>query len=319
MRNLLVVVLALCSLPAAAQTPSKPTEPVLTATPAAPLLTATPAQAPPIAVPAQPGPTTTPAAPVLTVTPAVPVPAVAQSPRTGDYLLGPQDTLKVTVFEEPNLTGSYRIDADGAFSYPFLERVKAAGRTTTEVKDEIQKRLAEGFVRMPQVTVEVEQFRPRSISVVGEVRSPGTLAMVGQMTLMEALSKAGYMTSIAGNEILIMHAAATPTGQGQITRVGLNGLQPDSNPILSENDIIIVDRARKVTVSGLVRNPSQVTWERGMTVRVALALAGGIAEKGSNRGIQVLRDVKGKKEWMDIDQDELVEPDDIIEVRQRRL
>jgi polysaccharide export outer membrane protein len=308
MRNFLILVIALCSFPAAAQTPSRQAPPVLTATPAEP--------------------TATPAAPVLTATPAVPVPipvppvpAAAQTPpRTGDYLLGPQDTVKVTVFEEPNLTGSYRIDADGSFSYPFLEKVKAGGRTTTEVRDEIQKRLlSEGFVQRPQVTVDIETFRPRSVSVVGQVRSPGTLPMVGNMTLIEALSKAGYMTETAGNEILILHAPESPTAIPQTTRVAIVGLQPETNPLLRENDTIIVDRTRKVTVSGLVRNTGQVTWERGMTVRVALALAGGISEKGSTRGIQVHRDVNGKKDWIDIDLDDPVEPDDIIEVRQRRL
>jgi polysaccharide export outer membrane protein len=295
MRTILILAVALCSFPAAAQTPTAPAPTVLTA-------------------PAQPVPAVTPAAPAT-----APVPPAPSSQRTSDYLLGPQDTVKVTVFEEPNLTGSYRIDADGAFSYPFLERVRAAGRSTTEVKDEIQKRLGEGFVRSPQVSVDVEQYRPRNISVVGEVRSPGALPMVGQMTLIEALSRAGYMTSTAGNEILILHAPETPNAPPLSTRVAIIGLQPESNPILRENDTIIVDRSRKVTVSGLVRNPSQVTWERGMTVRVAVVLAGGIAEKGSNRGITVNRDQNGKRAWINVDIDDLVQPDDIIEVRQRRL
>jgi polysaccharide export outer membrane protein len=331
MRNLLILVLALSSLPAAAQTPSKPA-PTVRATPPAPVLTATPAAPAPDdkQKPAAPVLTATPAAPVLTATPAAPVavapaaqaPPAAVAPRNNDYLLGPQDTVKVTVYDEPSLTGSYRIDADGAFSYPFLERVKAAGRTTTDIKEEIQKRLADGFVQKPQVSVEIENFRTRNVSVLGEVRSPGRLPLVGQMTLLEALSQAGYVTATAGNEIMILHAPEAAGAKGLTTRVSLNDVQanrPDANLLLREGDTVIVDRARKVTVSGLVRNPGQVTWERGMTVRVALALAGGIAEKGSTRGIRVHRDINGKKDWMDIEQDDPVEADDIIEVRQRRL
>ena len=61
-------------------------------------------------------------------------PVGAPSERNADYQLGAQDTLKVTVFDEPTLTGSFRIDADGSFAYPLLERVKAAGRTTADVR-----------------------------------------------------------------------------------------------------------------------------------------------------------------------------------------
>lgn len=257
-------------------------------------------------------PTTAPAT-VTTTTPAQ---------RNADYLLGPGDTLKVTVFDEPGLTNSFRIDADGSFSYPLLDRVKAGGRTTGEIKDEIQKRLAEGFVQRPQVTVEIEQFRPRQVSVVGMVRSPGRLTLVGQMTLLEALAQAGYVTADAGTEIHVLHENKLNPGSATTTIVQLADLQanrPDANIVLRENDLINVLRAEKFTVSGQVRNPGQFVWERNMTVRVALALAGGPTDKGSTRGIRVHRDVKGKRAQLDIDMDDPVLPGDIIEFRQRRL
>ena len=91
--------------------------------------------------------------------------------------------------------------------------------------------------------------------------------------------------------------------------------------IISEKhgDMVIVDRAQKFTVSGLVRKPNQYTWERGTSVRVALALDGGLADKGSNRGIVVHRKVGGKPTRTNIGMDDLVEPNDILEIRQRRL
>ena len=263
------------------------------------------------------------AVPAAAQTAAVPAgPAPAPSQRNADYVLGPQDTVKVTVFDEAALTGSFRIDADGSFSYPLLDRIKAAGRTTVHIKDEIQKRLADGFVQRPQVTVEVDSFRTRNVSVVGEVRSPGRLTLVGQMTVLEALAQAGYMTASAGSDIQVLHQPENGALRGETTRIAVSDLQankPEANIVLKEGDLIIVDKAQKVTVSGLVRTPNQYTWERGLIVRVAIALAGGVTEKGSTRGIIVHRVIDGKPTRKNVGLDDAVEPNDIIEVRQRRL
>ena len=260
-------------------------------------------------------------------------PSMAAAADRADYVLGPQDILKVMVFDEPSLTGSFRVDADGAFSYPYLDRVQASGRTPRDLKEEIEKRLADGFVRRPQVSVEIEQFRTRNVQVVGEVRSPGKYSLVGQMTLLEALALAGYMTSNAGSEVLILHqpsalpGGALPPGAVNTsgvptTRVSIQELQqnrPGANPLLREGDTVVVNKAEKLTVTGHVRTPGQIVWERAMTVRIALALAGGVSEKGSTRGIKVLREEGGTRIELEIGIDDGVEPNDILTVRQRLL
>ena len=102
----------------------------------------------------------------------------AQSPASGadgqaNYVVGPEDVLSVTVFNEAQLSGRYRVENDGHFSYPFLGRVKAGGATLADVAAALKARLADGYLRNPQVTVEVEQFRSQSVFVMGEVRTPG--------------------------------------------------------------------------------------------------------------------------------------------------
>lgn len=285
MRHVLALLVLLSSAGAAAQTPPAQTEPPATTTTTVPMTTPT-------------------------------------ALRNAEYVLGPGDSVKVTVFDEPVLTGTFRVDGDGTFSYPLLDRVQAGGRRTGEIRDEIQKRLAEGFVQRPQVTVEIDQFRQRQVSVVGQVRSPGRLTLIGQMTLLEALAQAGYLTPEAGTEIHVLHdnkgnPLSSVTTVVQIA--DLQGGKADANIVLRENDLIIVNRSEKFTVSGHVRSSGKFEWERNMTVRVALALAGGITEKGSTRGIRVYREVKGVRQQMEIGVDDLVQPNDIIEVRQRRL
>jgi polysaccharide export outer membrane protein len=269
------------------------------------------------------------AAPALAQAPA-PAPAPAQPAlvtaagpqRNADYILATGDSLKVTVFDEPDLTKSgLRIDADGTFTYPFLDRVQAAGRTTSAIRDAITTGLAK-FVKSPNVSVEIDQFRPRKANVVGQVRAPGQVTLVGQVTLLEALAMVGYLTPDAGSEIQVTRGtdnAAVPGETLLILRADLQANKPEANIVLREGDLVFVSEKQKFTMTGFVRSPNQYTWERGMTVRIALALAGGITEKGSNRGIVVYRNVNGKQERKNIDQDDLVQPNDILEVRQRRL
>jgi polysaccharide biosynthesis/export protein len=276
----------------------------------------TPAPAVPAAVPpASPG------APAAATT-------AGTTTRAPEYTLGVQDSVKVTVFDEPQLSGTYRVDGDGAFAYPFLGvRIAAAGRTLREVEAEITKRLVDGYVRRPQVMMEVEQYRSRYVFVVGEVRSPSKVALTGQMTLIEALAQAGYLTPNAGSEVVITRSsaaaaadAAPSSPEARTQRVRLTDvLAGRTTVVLQEGDTISVARAERFFVGGQVKSPGQFTWEPGLTIGQAILLAGGVSEKGSNRGLKVIRDVKGKKQELEVRADELVQPNDQIVVRQRLL
>lgn len=261
--------------------------------------------------------------------------AAAQTPDASDsrrdYVVGPQDVLKVTVFDEPQLSGTFRVDADGTFTYPFIGRLKAVGQTLRSIEGELARLLADGYVRRPQVTIEVEQYRSRNIFIVGEVRSPGKYPLTGAMTLIEALALAGSTTTTAGSEVLILRpgdgggeAEAQPgeTPESHTTRVSLADLQSGklgNNLMLHEGDTIFVPKAERFYVTGHVRTPGAYTHERGMTVLQALALAGGLSERGSNRGIKIVRIVDGKRTEIGVDLDDLVLPNDTIRVRQRLL
>src|SRR5262249_12885961 len=79
-------------------------------------------------------------------------PPVSQTPssapsRNAEYTVGAQDVLKITVFDEPTLTGSYRVDADGSFQYPMLGRIPAGGRMLRDIESDISRKLEDGFVK----------------------------------------------------------------------------------------------------------------------------------------------------------------------------
>jgi protein involved in polysaccharide export with SLBB domain len=124
---------------------------------------------------------------------------------TANYVVGPQDVLTVNVFNEPQLSGRFRVENDGAFDYPFLGRIQAGGAAVAEIAALVRSKLVNGYVRDPQVTVEVESYRSQKVFVMGEVRAPGKYMLTGSVTLVEALAQAGSVTPAAGTDVLILH------------------------------------------------------------------------------------------------------------------
>jgi polysaccharide biosynthesis/export protein len=267
------------------------------------------------------------------------VPGATQAPpapvQGGDvqanYVVGPEDVLSVTVFNEAQLSGRYRVENDGHFSYPFLGRIKAGGATLAEVASTIKARLADGYLRNPQVTVEVEQFRSQSVFVIGEVRTPGKYMLSGAVSLIEALAQAGSVTPQAGGEVLILHPKEGARGSGATTpertdadvqRVNLHEIETgrlSRNVTIRDGDTIFVPKAERFFVTGFVRTPGSYTLEPNMTVLQAISMAGGVTERGSGRRLRVTRVVNGERKDFDAKPTDLVQPGDTIAVRQRLL
>ena len=84
-----------------------------------------------------------------------------------DYRIGPQDILTITVFGEPDLSNKFTVEQDGTFTFPLVRRIQAGGVTLRDLEQEIKKKLADGFLRNPQVTVVVETYRSQRILVLG--------------------------------------------------------------------------------------------------------------------------------------------------------
>jgi polysaccharide export outer membrane protein len=242
---------------------------------------------------------------------------------TPSYVIGAQDQLSITVFEEPDLTGKYRVDNDGSFSFPLLDRIRAAGRTIAELQTELTTQLANGFLRSPQVRVEVDQYESRSIFVSGEVRAPGKIMLNSNtMTLLEALAQAGSPTSNASNDITVTRRApgAAPDADPTIIRVGRRDLEIGRSGhdfVLQDGDIIHVAPALRFYIAGQVRSPGFFILDPGLTVQQAIALAGGLNERGSDRGITATRAVNGKLLEVPVKLDDKVLPNDTLNIRQR--
>ena len=244
-----------------------------------------------------------------------------------DYIVGPQDVLNVRIYGEEKLSGRIRIDNDGSFPFEYLGRVKAEGMTTPQIEAYLAKALADGYLRSPQVSVEVIEYRSRSVFITGEVRSPNKYSLPGNSTLMDVLTLAGSVTPNAGNWVQITHARSKAEVLGPAVsadydiRVNLRDIQTGKaqNITMRDGDTIFVPKADRVWVVGQVRNPHGIVYEEGMTVFEAIAAAGGITEKGSNSRIEIIRIENGQRKEIDAKQTDALKPGDQVNVRTRRL
>lgn len=255
---------------------------------------------------------------------------IRQGASAGDYVVGPQDVLMITSYDQADLSGKFSVEADGTFTYPLIGRVKAGGLTLREVEAQLKKQLVEdGYFRKPQITVAVEQYKSQKVFVVGEVRMPGSYPLSGEMNLVEALARAGSTLPTASGEAVIVHAgesASGPTLPTQddakgIVRVNLRDLENgvfSQNTVLRDGDTIFVPRAESIYVFGQVKNPgAYLLQQKNTSVLQALSLAGGVNDRGSTSRIRIVRIVKGEKKELGVKLTDLVLPGDTIVVPER--
>ena len=242
------------------------------------------------------------------------------TPQTGEvYVIGPQDSLSIIVTDEADLTNKYRVDTDGAITMPYLNRVPVAGLTLAEAQVKIAQMLQAGYLRNPQVRVEVDQFKSRRVFVSGEVRTPGYVTMAGTtMTLLEALALAGSPTQNASNDIKVVHPSKPGEKPNEPITVNRKELELGRADItLQDGDIVNVPVAQRFFISGFVKNTGYYVLDSGTTVSQAIVLAGGLTDRGSDRRIKVGRLVNGKMVELPADLTDKVLPNDEIKIPSR--
>ncbi|MBY0493693.1 MAG: polysaccharide export protein [Cyanobacteria bacterium] len=263
---------------------------------------------------------------------------VAQPPAASfnaTYRIGVSDVLAIRVFNEDQLTDKYTVDTDGSITFPLIGRFQVGGKTTRQIEQDLTRALEPDWLKRAQVSVEIAQYRSRSIYVLGEVRTPGRYNIEGPMTLLEVIANAGSTTSAASNTIIVQRykdglaaAVSAPVGPddkrfAEVMRVNLDDLREgklSANLLLQDSDMIVVPQAERIYVSGAVKTPGSFVLRPGMTVRQAITEAGGLTERGSTRGIKIIRkDAKGREIEVNAKMSDPVRPNDTIRVRQRLI
>ena len=120
-------------------------------------------------------------------------------PDTASYTIQPGDLIQIRVFNQPDMSARTRVREDGKISVPFLNDVVAAGLTPNALAEQLQKRLKD-YINAPVVTVSLEEERPFTLAVMGEVSKPGVYAVPHRATVLQALAAAGGFTQYAARD-----------------------------------------------------------------------------------------------------------------------
>ncbi len=170
-------------------------------------------------------------------------PSVSQAPDTtsaSDYIIGADDQLRISVWKEPDLSETLPVRPDGKISMPLLNDVPAAGLTPLQLKDSITEKLKK-FIADPRVTVVVTAMNSRRIFISGEVLHGGPMILLPHMTVLQALSQAGFTQFANPKGIYLLR-----TENGRQRKIAFNykqvvkGNHPEQNIMLQPGDTVVV-------------------------------------------------------------------------------
>lgn len=267
-----------------------------------------------------------------------PVPPAAQSAQKAgiDYVIGPEDVLRIDVFQVPELSGlTLRVANDGTITVPLIGRVEASGLTASQLAQLLESKWGENYLQNPVVSVYVQQFQAKPISVVGAVEKPGLYYLTGPRTLVEVLSMAGGLakqpSGLAGPTVYVTRQqgfADLPVVSG-MRRVAPDKVAINIRKLFFSNesalnipieplDTISVNKADIIYVAGRgVTHPGgYILHDReNVTVFQALAMAQGLAANAAKHDARIIRQKGGSREEIPVDLDKILKgqaPDPVL-------
>lgn len=163
-----------------------------------------------------------------------------QAERLPSTTLGPGDVFEVRVYQEKELSATYQVGSDGAIQFPLIGRVELAGKTPHEASDLIASRLADGFLRDPQVSIFVKEYNSKRIYVMGQVAKPGAFAYEDDMNILRVIILAGGFTKLAAKNKVLVTRSAKDGDQQIVVRVEDVGRGEAPNVPLKPGDIVFV-------------------------------------------------------------------------------
>jgi polysaccharide export outer membrane protein len=184
----------------------------------------------------------TPDPPATTASPVQPNQTTRDARSDDTYIIGDDDVLAVSVWNEANISKEIPVRSDGKISLPLVGEVLAAGRTPPQLEQEIATRLR-GFITDPQVTVIVEQMNSQKFNIFGQVGRPGSYKLIAGVTIVDALASAGGLKDFAKKKSIYVLRQNPGGGEMKIPfnyDKFIKGKDVDQNIQIKQNDTIVV-------------------------------------------------------------------------------
>ncbi len=250
-----------------------------------------------------------------------------------NYKLGPEDEIEIRVWDHDDLTRKTRIAMNGMISFPFIGDIKAGGLTVGELQKDIEHRLGPNYIIDPHVNVTVTDYKSQKFFVVGNVQKPGTYPLTKNISVIEAISLAGGVTTGTGGKpvssavaIIVRARPNTKMDQPRLPNqtppeekvtvslaAALAG-DPSQNLEIKNGDTIYVP-SLVYYVTGEVKSAGRFPYDdESMTILKAVTTAGGFSDKASQRGTYIIRGEGEAKQKIKASLDTPVLPGDTIVV-----
>lgn len=246
--------------------------------------------------------------------------SVSAQDRQPEYRLGSGDNIRITVYQNPDLTVETRVTENGTISYPLVGTVAVGGMTIPAAEQAIAKALRDGnFIRQPQVNISLLQIRGNQVSVLGAVTRPGRFPLeTADTRLSEILAIAGGISATGADVVILTGSRAGTPIRKEIDVPGMFlDKKLEEDVVVAGGDVIYVHSQPMFYIYGQVQRAGSFRLERGMTVRQALAQGGGLSARGTERGLRIFRrNANGQVEASSPDLSDLVRPSDVLYVQE---
>ncbi len=228
------------------------------------------------------------------------------------YVLGPDDTIQVIVYSQPEAGITTRIKSDGSIVMPLIGTVQASGLTNIGLAKLITSKLTDGgFLKAPVVNVEIGAYVSKSVNVAGRVGTPAIVPLDRPYHVLDVLLRTGWIAPTGANYVFLRRVGSPEV------RLSVQDLvrgAPEANPLLRDGDTLFVPDADQFFIYGSIARPGTFPILPGMTVRQAMALAGGVTPTGKSDKVGLIR---GEAKEVDADLATKIEKNDVIVVKER--
>jgi len=237
----------------------------------------------------------------------------------GEYKLGAGDTVRVVVYENPDMTTETQVSEAGKISFPLVGEVAIGGLSRSEAEAKIAGLLQKGgFVNKPQLNISILEYRSQQVSVLGQVNKPGKYAIDGPSNVLDLISLAGGVSDAGAD-----HVTLIKNEQGKAVKHNINladlfqAANLKDNIEVGNGDMIYVARAPVFYIYGEVQRAGAYRLEPGMTVMQALSVGGGLSPRGTERGVKVSRrDEGGELHRLEVKLTDPLQENDVIHVKE---
>jgi len=241
------------------------------------------------------------------------------SANADEMVLGGGDVVKISVFGNPDLAVETRVSESGFISMPLVGQVAVAGLSPAMAETKIATMLDRGgFVKKPQVNLLITVLASQQVSVLGQVNRAGRYPIDGRRSVLDLLALAGGINPEGGDVVTVIRTRDGKVVKDQVdTSELMRNADMTGNVDVQGGDTIFVERAPRFYIYGEVQKPGVLRLERNMTVLQALSAGGGLTLRGTERGLRVKRrDAAGKLQTIDVKGDDLLQPNDVVYVKE---